>query len=841
MDLKGKNQTTVAVKELKPRTETKQTSLFSNKSKQSISAQLQDTISVVRYISKTGRNTSTPIKFWNRYVLDSIYKHDLFVVAFGLPALSDTPRVLDAAPSVHSDLSSWTYNGERTAASRKNVLNVASYNYLGFVDLEYNTKRTLEYALENLPVSGDTNNSNLAMENALKAKLKTFTGFDGCVLTGTGYAINLVAFPAMASAAVAKGSSKLVVLMDTYAHSSMFMGAHIAKTDIDVEILKFRHNDAEDLEVKLQKVWDASVSEKPCIWVAVEGIYSMSGSVPPLDQIYKLKKRYNFNLYVDEAHSFLALGKTGRGVSEYFQNFCDVDDGFGTAVDMMATSLAKSLSSIGGIVLCRSFLTQHVEARLSKMLHSNDNRISTLALIRSLQILGKPGLVCHRLAKLSWTSNYITACLRAKGYKVSTTPTGPLISIIFDTIDKVLRFLKLGRKLGLICCGAAYPAAPRDAPLVRLSINAAYDLSDIKAILDTIDTISRKIHVNGLNFQARCPELVFPEIVSKTVENIESEQQSDDLDTEIIALCSTSHAIHSGTESIRAASRAALSRYGLGAAGPRWMYGSFSSHLSLEQRLDQSVNDIISTYVGKEHVATKSTLFTNYRLAVMSIIGLAMEGLTASRAKRGERSLFLLPKTHGIEVDEGIAAARPEKSVKLLPYSELVEDTRKRNLSTLIRKECASSPGKIHLTLYLDLEHAQTESKVSSWLTSQLADLTSNSTGPLSITLLIHDPYVFSSNFSSLRATMSVLNKIVPDILTASPAKNHSTSEYRFLYFNSFNSLYEKTLGGLHGAFCTGSEHLVQKLQFLGASVMYTAMMPPVNAVMIEEALETLG
>ena len=44
----------------------------------------------------------------------------------------------------------------------------------------------------------------------------------------------------------------------------------------------------------------------------------MEGSLVNLPEIVRLKKKYNAYLYLDEAHSIGALGKTGRGVTEAY-------------------------------------------------------------------------------------------------------------------------------------------------------------------------------------------------------------------------------------------------------------------------------------------------------------------------------------------------------------------------------------------------------------------------------------------------------------------------------------------------------------------------------------------
>ena len=43
----------------------------------------------------------------------------------------------------------------------------------------------------------------------------------------------------------------------------------------------------------------------------------MEGEICNLPQFIEIKKKYKCYLYVDEAHSIGALGRSGRGVKEY--------------------------------------------------------------------------------------------------------------------------------------------------------------------------------------------------------------------------------------------------------------------------------------------------------------------------------------------------------------------------------------------------------------------------------------------------------------------------------------------------------------------------------------------
>lgn len=69
----------------------------------------------------------------------------------------------------------------------------------------------------------------------------------------------------------------------------------------------------------------------------------MEGSIVNLPEILRLKKKYKAYVYLDEAHSIGALGRTGRGVVEHYG--LNVKD-----VDIMMGTFTKSFGSAGGYI-----------------------------------------------------------------------------------------------------------------------------------------------------------------------------------------------------------------------------------------------------------------------------------------------------------------------------------------------------------------------------------------------------------------------------------------------------------------------------------------------------------
>lgn len=59
-------------------------------------------------------------------------------------------------------------------------------------------------------------------------------------------------------------------------------------------------------------------SKKSRKFLIIEGIYNKSGDLCPFPELMALKKKFKVRLFIDETLSFGVLGKTGRGVTEYF-------------------------------------------------------------------------------------------------------------------------------------------------------------------------------------------------------------------------------------------------------------------------------------------------------------------------------------------------------------------------------------------------------------------------------------------------------------------------------------------------------------------------------------------
>ncbi|KAF0136712.1 MAG: glycine C-acetyltransferase, partial [Xanthobacteraceae bacterium] len=134
-----------------------------------------------------------------------------------------------------------------------------------------------------------------------------------------------------------------LIVYDSLIHASAQEGAKLS----GALTVPFPHNNMDALDNILRR----RRKEARQVLIVVEGIYSMDGDIADLPRLLDIKKRHNALLMVDEAHSIGVLGRSGRGIGEYF--------GIpGDSVDLWMGTLSKSFASCGGYIAGARDLSQ---------------------------------------------------------------------------------------------------------------------------------------------------------------------------------------------------------------------------------------------------------------------------------------------------------------------------------------------------------------------------------------------------------------------------------------------------------------------------------------------------
>jgi serine palmitoyltransferase len=128
----------------------------------------------------------------------------------------------------------------------------------------------------------------------LEEELAKFIGVEDALTFGMGFGTNSLNIPSLMD-------SECLVLSDQFNHTSLILGIRLSRAKIVV----FNHNDMKDLEARLRSaIVTAHMQRKPWkkIFIIVEGVYSMHGSMAKLPEIIRIKEKYGAYLYLDEGN-----------------------------------------------------------------------------------------------------------------------------------------------------------------------------------------------------------------------------------------------------------------------------------------------------------------------------------------------------------------------------------------------------------------------------------------------------------------------------------------------------------------------------------------------------------
>ncbi|MDR7114925.1 serine palmitoyltransferase [Caulobacter sp. BE254] len=273
----------------------------------------------------------------------------------------------------------------------------------------------------------------------------------------TGYQANL----GVLSTLVGRGDH---LILDADSHASIYDGARLGHA----EVIRFRHNDPEDLYKRLRRMKDVPGERL----IVVEGIYSMIGDIAPLKEIAAVKRELGGYLLVDEAHSMGVLGEHGRGLAEAAGVEADVDFVVGT--------FSKSLGAIGGFcvsdmddfdvmrVTCRPYM---FTASLPPSVVS-----STVTALRRLE--EQPEL----RHKLMANARRLYDGLSSMGFMTGPT-SSPIVAITMPDTERAIGMWNALLQNGVYLNLALPPATPDSRPLLRTSVSAAHSEQQIDQVL----------------------------------------------------------------------------------------------------------------------------------------------------------------------------------------------------------------------------------------------------------------------------------------------------------------------------------------------------------------------
>lgn len=241
----------------------------------------------------------------------------------------------------------------------KDLIDFASNDYLGLA----NNQEQLQKALSLLegydnhaPKASMLVNGYHPIHQRFEQRLASLNGFEEGIVVGSGFLANM----ALIEALVRK---KDLLFIDEDYHASGMMATGILAD----RVVKFKHNDAEDLAKKLKEY---SNSGRQII--AVEGVYSMSGALCK-KEIFEIADQHNALLIVDEAHSSGVVGEKLLGIFEFY-NITPHER------HIKMGTLGKAYGSYGAYILASSHIVSFLINRGKPIIYSTAPSVIDTAL-----------------------------------------------------------------------------------------------------------------------------------------------------------------------------------------------------------------------------------------------------------------------------------------------------------------------------------------------------------------------------------------------------------------------------------------------------------------------------
>jgi 8-amino-7-oxononanoate synthase len=313
-------------------------------------------------------------------------------------------------------------------------------------------------------------NGTLTLHEELEARLAKFLGREACITSGTGFQTNVGALGALAL----RGD---VIFGDRDNHASLIDGCRLAFG----KLVKYRHNDVEDLERLLR--------ETPCEGgrlIVTDGVFSMLGDLAPLPGIVALARRHEARVLVDDAHAIGVLGAHGRGTPEHFGDEAETD--------LVVGTFSKSFACLGGFVAGPADMIDYLKHASRSVVFSASMPPSNVATV--LACLDVVEREPERRARLWANVRRMKAGFDDLGFEVIDHGS-PILSIMVGSDEATFEFNRRLFEEGVFVNPVVPPAVPEGQSLLRTSYMATHTEEDLDTILRAFRRVGERLRILG--------------------------------------------------------------------------------------------------------------------------------------------------------------------------------------------------------------------------------------------------------------------------------------------------------------------------------------------------------
>jgi 8-amino-7-oxononanoate synthase len=293
---------------------------------------------------------------------------------------------------------------------------------------------------------------------ALEAALAHLLGTGDALLFPSGFAANAATIAAL----VGPGD---VVVSDERNHASIIDGCRLSRADVAV----FPHRDAAAAERLLK----GSAARRKL--VVTDSLFSMDGTMAPLDDLADVSARHGAMLMVDEAHATGVFGARGSGLIE--------ETGTADGVHVRVGTLSKALGAAGGFVAGHPRLVDWLRHSARAWVFSTAHPPAVAgAALRAVELLGEEP---QRRTALLDRATAFRDRLRAAGLDLGDA-AGQIVPVIVGSAERAVTLAARLADAGLFVPAIRPPSVPAGGSLVRASLAWHHTDDDLDRLLDAL-------------------------------------------------------------------------------------------------------------------------------------------------------------------------------------------------------------------------------------------------------------------------------------------------------------------------------------------------------------------
>ena len=358
-----------------------------------------------------------------------------------------------------------------TLQDGRKVLNLCANNYLGLAgspELVAAAKEALDrwgYGLSSVRFICGTQ----TLHRQLEERIARFLGMDDAILYSSCFDANGGLFETLLT-------ERDAIVSDALNHASIIDGVRLCKA----QRFRYANNDLADLEAKLKETAGARFR-----LIATDGVFSMDGTIAPLQGICDLAEKYRALVMVDDSHATGFMGACGRGTHEY----CGVMG----RVDILTGTLGKALGGAsGGYTAARREIVELLRQRSRPYLFSNTLApVIAATTLKALEIVETRPQLRAQLARN--TQRFRDGMTKA-GFNIRPGEH-PIVPVI---LGEAARAVQLARRLmeeGVYVVAFSYPVVPQGAARVRIQMSAALSDADVDFAVSRFAKIGKDVGV----------------------------------------------------------------------------------------------------------------------------------------------------------------------------------------------------------------------------------------------------------------------------------------------------------------------------------------------------------